>query len=201
MYRKISTPSDGKTLQKNIDNLLAWSNDWKMDFNADKCKVLRITNKKSPVITIYSMLEEELEVVVHHPYLAIELDSNLSWNSHVNNITKKATNVLNLVRRNLYSCPEKTKAKAYTTILRPVLEHASTVWDPHQANHIKKIEAIQRRAARFVRRDHDRHSSVSDMLKELKWPTLQERSYVAMSCLFHKAVNDNIADNITFHPT
>ena len=138
-----------------------------MDFNADKCKVLRITNKQSPVATIYSMLGEELEVVVHHPYLGIELDSNL--NSHVNNITKKATNVLNLVQRNLYSCPEKIKAKAYTTIVRPVLEYASTLGIPiKQIIYIKKIEAIQRRAARFVRRDYDRHSSVSDMLKELK---------------------------------
>eukprot|EP00795_Rhopilema_esculentum_P001947 gene1947-17485_t len=88
-----------------------------MDFNADKCKVFTITNKKSLIATIYSILGEELEVVVHHPYLGIELDLNLSWNSHVNKITKKATNVLNLVRRNLYSCPEKTKAKAYTTIV------------------------------------------------------------------------------------
>ena len=95
------------------------------------------------------MLGEELEIVVHNLYLGIKLDSKLSWNSHVNNITKRATNVLNLVRRNLYSCPENTKAKAYTTIVRPVLEYASTVWDPHQANHIKKIEAIERRAARL----------------------------------------------------
>ena len=196
VYRKISTPSDGKTLQKDIDSLLAWSNDWKMDFNADKCKVLRITNKKSPVTTMYNMLGEELEVVVHYPYLGIELDSNLSWNSHVNNITEKATNVLNFVRRSLYSCPEKTKAKAYTTIVRPVLEYASTVWDPHQANHIEKIEAIQSRAARFVRRDYDRHSSVSGMLKELNWPTLKERRYIARTCLFHKAVNDNVAVKI-----
>ena len=63
MYRKISTPTDAKNLQKDIDNLLAWSNDWKMDFYADKCKVLRITNKKSPIATIYRMLGEELEVV------------------------------------------------------------------------------------------------------------------------------------------
>ena len=168
VYRKISTPSDGKTLLKDIDSLLAWSNDWKMDFNIDKCRVLRITKKKSPVATMYNMLGEELEVVVHHPYLGIEYDSNLSWNSLVNNIIKKATNVLNLVQRNLYSCPEKTKEKAHTTIVRPVLEYASIVWDPHQANHIKKIKAIQRRAARFVKRDYDQHSSVSDMLKELK---------------------------------
>ena len=46
VYRKISTPSDGKTLQKDIDSLLAWSNDWKMDFNADKYKVLRINKQE-----------------------------------------------------------------------------------------------------------------------------------------------------------
>ena len=34
------------------------------------------------------------------------------------------------------------------------------------------------------------------MLKELKWPTLQERRYIARTCLFHKAVNDNVAVNI-----
>ena len=67
VYRKISTLTDAKNLQKDIDNLLAWSIDLKMDFNADKFKVRRITNKKSPVATIYRMLGEELEVVVHHP--------------------------------------------------------------------------------------------------------------------------------------
>ena len=142
------------------------------------------------------MLGEELEVVLHHQYLRIELDSKLSWNSQVNNITKRATNVPNLVRRNLYSCLENTKVKAYTTIVSPVIEYASTVWDPHQANHIKTIEVIQRRAARFVKRDYDRHSSVSDMLQEINWPTLQERRYIARSCLFHMTVNGNIAVNI-----
>lgn len=33
---------------------------------------------------------------------------------------------------------------------RLILEYASTVWDPHQANHIKEIEAIQKIAARLV---------------------------------------------------
>ena len=36
-------------------------------------------------------------------------------------------------------------------------------------------------------------SSVSDILKELNWPTLQERCFIVKTCLFHKAVNDNIA--------
>ena len=90
----------------------------------------------------------------------------------------------------------RLRFKAKTTYFIKWRNHASTVWDPHHANHIKKIEAIQRRSARFVRRDYDQHSSVSDMLKELNWPILQERRYIARKCLFHKAVNDNIAVKI-----
>ena len=62
--------------------------------------------------------------------------------------------------------------QAYTTGVRPLLEFASPAWDPYQANHIKKIEAVQRRAARFVKSDYDNCSSVNNILVELGWPTL-----------------------------
>lgn len=41
------------------------------------------------------------------------------------------------------------------------------------------------------------HSSVSDMLKELKWPNLQERHYIARSYLFYKTINNDIAVDIS----
>jgi hypothetical protein len=42
------------------------------------------------------------------------------------------------------------KTQAYNTFVRPSLEYASTVWDPHTQDNINKVESIQRRAARFV---------------------------------------------------
>jgi hypothetical protein len=44
----------------------------------------------------------------------------------------KASKTLGFLRRNLGRCTTKTKATAYTTLVRPVLEYASPVWDPHQ---------------------------------------------------------------------
>jgi len=43
---------------------------------------------------------------------------------------------------------------------------------------IQHLEKVQRRAARWVFNDYSTYSSVTDMLKQLSWPTLQVVKYV-----------------------
>ena len=57
---------------------------------------------------------------------------------------------LGFLRRYLGRCATKTKSTAYTTLVRPVLEYASPVWDPHQITTTRDIEQEQMRAARFA---------------------------------------------------
>ena len=38
----------------------------------------------------------------------------------------------------------------YKAMVRPILEHSSTVWSPFTKKNITMIEAVQRQAARFV---------------------------------------------------
>ena len=46
------------------------------------------------------------------------------------------------------------KKSAYTTLVRPLLEYSSSVWDPHTKTLVNKIEIVQRRAARFCHNDY-----------------------------------------------
>ena len=80
------------------------------------------------------------------------------------------------------------KAQCYTTLVRPTLEYAATVWDPYT-----KIQHKQRRAARFVNGDYSRESSVTSMLKELKWPTLQQRRTNTKMVMMYRIVHHLIA--------
>jgi hypothetical protein len=50
--------------------------------------------------------------------------------------------------------------------------YASTVWNPYTKTEINKIEAVQRRAARYVVSNQRNQSSVSNMLQRLKWRPL-----------------------------
>ena len=72
----------------------------------------------------------------------------------------------------LSRCSSETKEKAFTTLVRPVLEYAGVVWDPWQANHISQLESIQRKAARSVHAVYRRSSSVTRMMDNLGQRTL-----------------------------
>ena len=118
----------------------------------------------------------------------------VSLAAHIAEITKKATNPLTFIRRNLSKCSTKVKSMAYTTLVRPHLEYASAAWDPHTKGNIEQIESVQRRCARFVTNCYDRYNtSVTNLIKQLGWDSLETRRKINRLAVFCKALNNQIA--------
>ena len=98
-------------------------------------------------------------------------------------------------------CSKEAKNSAYNIILRPHLEYASTCWNPYTKRNIDKLEAVQRRAARFVLNFYNYHPTANlsgKIKKTLQWDSLQHRRAVADLCMFQKLRN-NLA-NIAIPP-
>ena len=105
LYRTIESAADSFQLQQGLDSMVDWSNTWLMRFNASKCHLLKIkTTKQKCLPTVYNIKGVQLQQVDHHPYLGVELTADLTWKTHISNITSKANRFLNLLRRHLYSC-------------------------------------------------------------------------------------------------
>ncbi len=122
-------------------------------------------------------------------YLGVTITNNLSWSTHtcINNITSNANRSLGFIRRNLYSCSKPIKQTAYTSLVRPLLEYSNSVWDPHQKELIQKLEMIQKRAARFTTNTYDKTTSITQLVKDLNWDTLQHRRTANRLTILHKA--------------
>ena len=137
----------------------------------------------------------------HESYLSVIIDNELNCSQHIDDMFKKATNLLNLCRRNLHMCSHEAKNSAYIMIVRPHLQYASTCWNPYTKRNIDKLVAVQRRAARFVLSFYDYHQAADlsgNIQKTLQWDSLQHHRAVADLCMFYELRN-NLA-NIAIPP-
>ena len=194
LYHNINTAHDAETLQEDIDKLQTVEADWLMEFNSDKCEVIRITNRrKKKIVTNYSIHEHQLKKVKGAKYLGLTIDRTLSLNGHINNVTKKANSTRAFLQRNVNRCPEASKTFCYQTFVRPIVEYASTVWNPPTEKNIKSLENVQRQAARFVKGDYRRRSSVTTMFESLNWVSLASRRAEAKLVMLYRITN-NLVD-------
>ena len=62
-----------------------------MVFKPDKCEDIRISNKRNVIQTSYNIHGQTLKENTKAKYLGVTTDSLLSWNSHIDAVTKRAT--------------------------------------------------------------------------------------------------------------
>ena len=125
-------------------------------------------------------------------YLGVDIASDLNWKNHINRITKKGNNMLGFLRRNLKTNNKQTKTNAYFTLVRPHLEYCSSVWNPHAVEQTNSIEKVQRRAARYVMNNYQQRSSVTAMIEELEWPSLERRRTTGQLTMLYKIINNTV---------
>jgi len=189
LYSHIKSETDCQSLQEDLEALVQWVHDWQIELNFQKCELLRTANKKNPLVFNYRIASKPIRQVSHTKYLGVTIASDLSWNKHVQTITNKARQVNNFLYRNLHQCPTHIKCSCYKIMVRPIVEYAATIWDPHTFCNIGKIESVQRRGARFCFNDFFRFSSVTEMLSSLNLPSLQSKRTQTKSIALYKMIN------------
>ena len=165
-----------------------------MSFHPSKCQVLHITRANCLIQTKYILHGTVLESVPPPPkYLGVTISDNLSWTPHINSVSKKANQTLGFLKRNIKVHNKDLKSTAYTTLVLPQLEYASTVLSPHTVTDITKLEAVQRRSAHWAPRDYQHSSSVTQMIKDLNWCTLEQRHIDRRLTFMYKITYDLVA--------
>ena len=177
IYHPITNQQDSNALQEDLDALQRWEPDWLMHFHPHKMPnhANGFPYKRNIIQSTYTIHNHNPQTTNTAKYLGIHIHSTLNWNTHINKTAQRANTTSAFLHRNIRTCPRKTKHLAYTTLVRPILEYASIIWDPHTASNIHKLETVQRRSARHIMHNYSRHASVTTMLQHLHLPTLQQR--------------------------
>ena len=191
LYREIKSEADCQLLQEDLDQICSWANKWQLCLNVSKCEALFISNKRKAISFEYFVNHSPLAWRSTVKYLGVLLRSNLSWSDHCKHVSAKASKTLNFLRRTLWGATTEAKSLAYKYLVRPLLEYACTVWNPHTVSDKTSLESVQRRAAHWacgsrwspMQRQWSKSSDVC--LQELHWPTLSSRrNYLSVSMMY-----------------
>jgi ribonuclease P/MRP protein subunit RPP40 len=82
--------------------------------------------------------------------LGVMLDQHLTMGEHVDKIVKKCSGLLGALSRAVPFLPRGLLRLAYIALVRSHLEYASALLVPVAKTHLKKLDVVQKRAARII---------------------------------------------------
>eukprot|EP00794_Sanderia_malayensis_P004409 gene4410-4998_t len=154
-----------------LDNLIKWSDTWLLKFHPAKCKVLPVgtnANKNS-----YYINGQKLEHTDREKDLGVTIDSQLTFQNHIHEKINKANQIMSLIRRTFSCLNEEIFKYLYKAFVRPYLEYAVQVWQPHLIKDTTALENVQRRATKLI--PTLRNMSYEERLRKLELPSLAYR--------------------------
>jgi hypothetical protein len=149
------------------------------------------TRKRMPIIFDYSVGNCLLERCSTFKDLGILYDQKLSFNSHIESVTKSSLKMLGFINR---TCKEFAGVDAqktlYISFVRSKLEYGAIIWCPYYHSYINQLESIQRKFLKTLAYHCDntypaRGIDQSVLLQRFNMPSLvQRREYLALQFLY-----------------
>lgn len=154
VHNSISSTNDTQYMQESINNFLQWCSANDFTLNAEKCKVITISRKNSPILSEYYMDGNPIKRVFSTKDVGVTYNNKFSFNDHMELSSNKAMSMLSFVKRQCYGRLNTDTAKMlYNDVVRSHIEFASTIWAPHHDVHIQSLESVQRQFVLYANRD------------------------------------------------
>ncbi len=112
---------------------------------------------------------------------------DMKWGAHIDVILKKAFSRLNGIRRLRNVIGRTVKETLYKSLVLPLVEYGSVLFDNCSAALKLRLERLHRHAAVIVTGAF-RNTSFARLLSELGWDTLEDRRKLARLSLYKKMV-------------
>ena len=115
----------------------------------------------------------------------------MSWNSHIEYISKKIKRSVEILRRLGHTVPQHSLITLYKTLIEPYFRYCSIVWGYCNDSLIKKLQTLQNRAVRIVTSsiyDTVHHPQLLRDPERLSVHDLIEFDTAALMCKVHNEI-------------
>ena len=197
IVRPILSRLDHIALQRDVHNIFRWTLRNKLPLNLSKCSVMHMTRSRSPCyFEDYFMGESKLEEVNEFKLLGVTFGKDLTFDSHIDSITKKVSKLSGFIIRctTCKNMSPNTLLNLYKALILPHIIYCACVWAPYQRNHLDRLEKVQRKVTRtlFFKQSPfaDVRPPYSDRLLDLDLVRVEDAFKIQRLILCFKILND-----------
>jgi hypothetical protein len=178
-------------LQTALNALESWCSRNFLPLNVQKCNIVHF-GRKNPNYE-YHVNNSVIRSVDCVKDLGVLIDSSISFSQHVDSVASTARRLTGLVFRTIRSRRRDVLLPVYTTLVRPCMEYATAVWNPHLIRNVQALEKVQRRFTKRI--SGMRYKSYTDRLLCLKLPSLSLRRIYFDLVHLYKILNGHLVSS------
>jgi hypothetical protein len=183
-----------RMLQTDIDKVSSWFRHNKLKLNIDKSSVMYVGSKQkfnnSDFSDIGNLNIDNTDILVDetYRYLGLIVDSNLTWNEHIEMLSKKLSTRIAVLYRLGQILPYHCLGNIYYALMQSTIDYGLTIWGHTSNSNILRIQRFQNRAARICTQCFDYNVSSFCLINELGWLTVTERMEYLTGILMYKCM-------------
>ena len=164
-------------------------------FDTQKAFSEKISSKdtKLSVVTNEGITLEQVEMA---KLLGLELDSELSFSSHLDKLCRKLAQRIGILNKIKSCLPVKQRILYYNALIRSLMSYVSVVWHTCSKQDLEKVLLLQKRAGRVILDAKPRTSSVT-LFNELGWIPFYEEAKISKCCILYRRIKNNVPDYLT----
>ena len=170
-------------INETLKFIVSWGKRWQVTLAPDKTQTMLISRRhESPDDNLPSIKLEEKELILLPTMniLGIEIDSKLSFTSHVKEVANKCARKFACVRRIAHLLDSKGCSMLYNSQVRSLMEYSPLVWSSCPPSYLRLLDRVQERARRLVENKTQNHNT------PVIFQPLQHRRDVSGLCVFFK---------------
>ena len=186
------------SLQRDMDEVVRWSNENMMILNGSKTKCMMVTGKR-----LAKNMEEDqlllkingkrLEQVTSQKLLGVIIDDKLNFDDHIEELCKKIFQRIAVLKKIRCFMPLEQRMLYYNSIIKQVMLYGSSIWTSCTIDSLTKVLKLQKRAARVILNADTRDNSVELFTKLGGLPFYDEAKIIKCLHVFRRLVGDSLS--------
>lgn len=182
-----------REFERYIKLLLEWCSNNRIDINWTKTFFMVITNKRIKIPESFIFNNIEIKCVNEFKLLGVTLDSKLSFNTHVSNLSRCINSKLFSIKRIFY-LSTSVKVQFFKTFILPYFDYCSTLMIYFSKSLIQKLcnkyYLCLHKLFKIDFSDFTDFNKINDyLLEKFSIPAFQHRSFQRLSIFSYKMLN------------